>query len=67
LKVEIKLQDIQNLAAWVWEDVLTRCSVMQMDASELEVLVLDKANVSLFGKTMTDPTIAAARGSQGCP
>jgi ATP-dependent RNA helicase DDX55/SPB4 len=39
------------------EDVLTRYSVM--DVSELEVLVLDEADVLLFGKTMIDPTIAA--------
>ena len=38
------------------EDVLTRYSVM--DVSELEVLILDEADVLLFGKTMMDPTIA---------
>ncbi len=38
------------------EDVLTRYSVM--DVSELEILILDEADVLLFGKTVMDPTIA---------
>lgn len=38
------------------EDILTRYNVM--DVSELEVLVLDEADVLLFGKTVMDPTIA---------
>lgn len=38
------------------EDILTRYNVM--DASELEVLILDEADVLLFGKTVMDPTIA---------
>lgn len=38
------------------EDVLTRYSVV--DVSELEVLILDEADVLLFGKTVMDPTIA---------
>lgn len=39
------------------EDVLTRYSVM--DVSELEILILDEADVLLFGKTVMDPTIAS--------
>jgi ATP-dependent RNA helicase DDX55/SPB4 len=39
------------------EDVLSRYSVM--DVSELEILILDEADVLLFGKTVIDPTIAA--------
>lgn len=38
------------------EDVLTRYNVM--DVSELEILILDEADVLLFGKTVMDPTIA---------
>ncbi|CAJ1954295.1 unnamed protein product [Cylindrotheca closterium] len=38
------------------EDILTRYNVM--DVSELEVLILDEADVLLFGKTVMDPTIA---------
>lgn len=38
------------------EDVLTRYSVM--DVSDLEILVLDEADVLLFGKTIMDPTIS---------
>jgi len=37
------------------EDVLTRYSVI--DVSELEILILDEADVLLFGKTVMDPTI----------
>jgi len=39
------------------EDVLSRYSVM--DVSELEILIMDEADVLLFGKTVMDPTIAA--------
>jgi ATP-dependent RNA helicase DDX55/SPB4 len=39
------------------EDVLTRYQVV--DVSELDVLILDEADVLLFGKTVMDPTIAA--------
>ena len=38
------------------EDILTRYSVM--DVSELEILILDEADVLLFGKTVVDQTIA---------
>eukprot|EP00934_Nitzschia_sp_Nitz4_P000856 Nitzschia sp. Nitz4//scaffold178_size73299//38813//41148//NITZ4_005706-RA/size73299-snap-gene-0.134-mRNA-1//1//CDS//3329539143//856//frame0 len=38
------------------EDVLTRYSVV--DVSELEILILDEADVLLFGRTILDPTIA---------
>lgn len=38
------------------EDILTRYNVM--DVSDLEVLILDEADVLLFGKTVMDPTIA---------
>jgi ATP-dependent RNA helicase DDX55/SPB4 len=38
------------------EDILTRYNVM--DVSELEILILDEADVLLFGKTVMDPTIA---------
>eukprot|EP00980_Cylindrotheca_fusiformis_P003294 scaffold743_cov117-Cylindrotheca_fusiformis.AAC.13 len=38
------------------EDLLTRYNVI--DVSELEVLILDEADVLLFGKTVMDPTIA---------
>jgi ATP-dependent RNA helicase DDX55/SPB4 len=38
------------------EDILARYSVM--DVSELEILILDEADVLLFGKTVVDPTIA---------
>ena len=39
------------------EDILTRYNVM--DVSELEILILDEADVLLFGKTIMDPTISA--------
>ena len=39
------------------DDVLTRYN--EMDVTELEILVLDEADVLLFGKTMMDPTIAS--------
>ena len=39
------------------EDVLSRYSVI--DVSELEILILDEADVLLFGKNFVDPTIAA--------
>lgn len=39
------------------EDILTRYNVM--DVSELEILILDEADVLLFGKTVMDPTIAS--------
>ena len=39
------------------DDILTRYN--EMDVSELEILVLDEADVLLFGKTMMDPTIAS--------
>jgi ATP-dependent RNA helicase DDX55/SPB4 len=42
------------------EDVLTRYNVM--DVSELEILILDEADVLLFGKTVVDPTIATILG-----
>lgn len=38
------------------EDLLTRYNVI--DVSELEILILDEADVLLFGKTVMDPTIA---------
>uniref|UniRef100_A0A7S4ABZ6 ATP-dependent RNA helicase n=2 Tax=Pseudo-nitzschia australis TaxID=44445 RepID=A0A7S4ABZ6_9STRA len=38
------------------EDVLTRYNVL--DVSELDILILDEADVLLFGKTIMDPTIA---------
>jgi len=38
------------------EDVLTRYNVL--DVSELDILILDEADVLLFGKTVMDPTIA---------
>jgi ATP-dependent RNA helicase DDX55/SPB4 len=38
------------------EDVLTRYSVF--DVSELDILILDEADVLLFGRTIMDPTIA---------
>lgn len=38
------------------EDVLTRYNVV--DVSELDILILDEADVLLFGKTTLDPTIA---------
>jgi ATP-dependent RNA helicase DDX55/SPB4 len=38
------------------EDVLSRYSVL--DVSELEILILDEADVLLFGKSVVDPTIA---------
>jgi ATP-dependent RNA helicase DDX55/SPB4 len=38
------------------EDVLTRYNVM--DASELDILILDEADELLFGKSILDPTIA---------
>jgi len=38
------------------EDVLTRYNVF--DVSELDVLILDEADVLLFGRTIMDPTIA---------
>jgi ATP-dependent RNA helicase DDX55/SPB4 len=39
------------------EDVLTRYNVL--DVSELDMLILDEADVLLFGKTIVDPTIAS--------
>ncbi|KAG7353725.1 ATP-dependent RNA helicase [Nitzschia inconspicua] len=39
------------------EDVLTRYNVL--DVSELDMLILDEADVLLFGKTVMDPTIAS--------
>ena len=39
------------------DDVLSRYNVM--DVSELEILILDEADVLLFGKSVMDPTIAA--------
>jgi len=39
------------------EDVLTRYNVL--DVSELDILILDEADVLLFGKTIMDPTIAS--------
>lgn len=39
------------------EDVLTRYNVL--DVSELDILILDEADVLLFGKTVMDPTIAS--------
>jgi ATP-dependent RNA helicase DDX55/SPB4 len=39
------------------EDVLTRYNVL--DVSELDMLILDEADVLLFGKTIMDPTIAS--------
>jgi ATP-dependent RNA helicase DDX55/SPB4 len=39
------------------DDILTRYNVM--DVSELEILVLDEADVLLFGKNMMDPTISS--------
>ncbi len=38
------------------EDILTRYNVL--DVSELDILILDEADVLLFGKTIMDPTIA---------
>lgn len=38
------------------EDILTRYNVL--DVSELDILILDEADVLLFGKTVMDPTIA---------
>eukprot|EP00536_Pseudo-nitzschia_multiseries_P003945 jgi/Psemu1/237110/estExt_Genewise1.C_630045 len=38
------------------EDVLTRYNVL--DVSEMDILILDEADVLLFGKTVMDPTIA---------
>lgn len=38
------------------EDILTRYNVM--DVSELEILILDEADVLLFGKSVMDPTIS---------
>lgn len=38
------------------EDILSRYNVM--DVSELEILILDEADVLLFGKNVMDPTIA---------
>lgn len=39
------------------EDVLNRYNVL--DISELDMLILDEADVLLFGKTVMDPTIAS--------
>ena len=39
------------------EDILTRYNVL--DVSELDILILDEADVLLFGKTIMDPTIAS--------
>jgi ATP-dependent RNA helicase DDX55/SPB4 len=39
------------------EDLLTRYNVI--DVSELEILILDEADVLLFGKAVMDPTIAS--------
>ena len=38
------------------EDVLTRYNIL--DISELDILILDEADVLLFGRTIMDPTIA---------
>mmetsp|Transcript_24659 Transcript_24659/g.57898 ORF Transcript_24659/g.57898 Transcript_24659/m.57898 type:complete len:728 (+) Transcript_24659:109-2292(+) len=38
------------------EDILTRYNVL--DVSELDILILDEADVLLFGRTIMDPTIA---------
>jgi hypothetical protein len=71
LKVKSNRKRSGKLGTWYgrMEDVLPRYSVMRMDVSELEVLVLDEANVLLSRKTMIDPTIAIAAwcGSRGRP
>ncbi|MGK3760641.1 MAG: ATP-dependent RNA helicase DDX55/SPB4 [Bacillariaceae sp.] len=39
------------------DDILTRYNVL--DVTELEILILDEADVLLFGRTVIDPTIAS--------